>query len=129
MTKAPQCLPLDGGGLPSCSAAEAVDRQEPFVNPTLANHALAVWVFPQNFDLTLWIFRKQERSGLHFSLPDVHILIHNICRTVHADQVLSCRVRVDRPLLAAHKNQPRIALGLPESGHRREKAPLSYIER
>ena len=27
---------------PSCSAPEALDRQEPFVNPTLANHALAL---------------------------------------------------------------------------------------
>lgn len=26
----------------ACSAAEALDRQEPFVNPTLANHALAL---------------------------------------------------------------------------------------
>jgi PRTRC genetic system ThiF family protein len=33
---------LDDDGLPSCSAAEALDRQEPFVNPTLANHALAL---------------------------------------------------------------------------------------
>jgi PRTRC genetic system ThiF family protein len=33
---------LDGDGLASCSAAEALDRQEPFVNPTLANHALAL---------------------------------------------------------------------------------------
>jgi len=33
---------LDRGELPSCSAAEALDRQEPFVNPTLANHALAL---------------------------------------------------------------------------------------
>ena len=33
---------LDGDGLPSCSAAEALDRQEPFVNPTLSNHALAL---------------------------------------------------------------------------------------
>lgn len=33
---------LDGDGLPSCSAAEALDRQEPFVNPALANHALAL---------------------------------------------------------------------------------------
>jgi hypothetical protein len=33
---------LDGDGLPSCSAAEALDRQGPFVNPTLANHALAL---------------------------------------------------------------------------------------
>ena len=33
---------LDKDGLPSCSAAEALDRQEPFVNPTLANHALAL---------------------------------------------------------------------------------------
>ncbi len=32
----------DGDGLPSCSAAEALDRQAPFVNPTLANHALAL---------------------------------------------------------------------------------------
>ena len=27
---------------PSCSAAEALERQEPFVNPALANHALAL---------------------------------------------------------------------------------------
>jgi PRTRC genetic system ThiF family protein len=33
---------LDSDRLPSCSAAEALDRQEPFVNPTLANHALAL---------------------------------------------------------------------------------------
>jgi hypothetical protein len=33
---------LDEDGLPSCSAAEALDRQEPFVNPTLANHALGL---------------------------------------------------------------------------------------
>jgi PRTRC genetic system ThiF family protein len=33
---------LDGDDLPSCSAAEALDRQEPFVNSTLANHALAL---------------------------------------------------------------------------------------
>ena len=33
---------LDEDGLPSCSAAEALDRQEPFVNPALANHALAL---------------------------------------------------------------------------------------
>jgi len=32
----------DDSSLPSCSAAEALDRQEPFVNPTLANHALAL---------------------------------------------------------------------------------------
>jgi PRTRC genetic system ThiF family protein len=33
---------LDRDNLPSCSAAEALDRQEPFVNPALANHALAL---------------------------------------------------------------------------------------
>jgi hypothetical protein len=33
---------LDDDGLPSCSAMEALDRQEPFVNSTLANHALAL---------------------------------------------------------------------------------------
>jgi|SRR5579872_780593 len=33
---------LDRGGQPSCSAAEALERQEPFVNPTLANHALTL---------------------------------------------------------------------------------------
>ena len=27
---------------PSCRAAEALDRQGPFVNPTLSNHALAL---------------------------------------------------------------------------------------
>jgi len=33
---------LDDDGLPSCSAVEALERQEPFVNQTLANHALAL---------------------------------------------------------------------------------------
>lgn len=33
---------LDDDREPSCSAVEALDRQEPFVNPTLANHALAL---------------------------------------------------------------------------------------
>ena len=33
---------LDLGDGPSCSAAEALERQEPFVNSTLANHALAL---------------------------------------------------------------------------------------
>ncbi len=33
---------LDDDGLPSCSAAEAVEKQEPFVNQVLAQHALAL---------------------------------------------------------------------------------------
>src|SRR5262249_24286319 len=33
---------LDRNSEPSCSAAEALERQEPFVNPTLANHAVAL---------------------------------------------------------------------------------------
>lgn len=33
---------LEEADLPSCSAIEALDRQAPFVNPTLANHALAL---------------------------------------------------------------------------------------
>jgi hypothetical protein len=33
---------LDGDGLPTCSAAEAIERQEPFVNQVLAQHALAL---------------------------------------------------------------------------------------
>ena len=33
---------LNEEGLPTCSAAEALDRQEPFVNPTLAKQALAL---------------------------------------------------------------------------------------
>lgn len=33
---------LDNDGQPSCSAIEALERQEPFVNATLANHALAL---------------------------------------------------------------------------------------
>src|ERR1700687_5320822 len=33
---------LDNDGLPSCSAAEALERQEPFVNSTLAQHVLAL---------------------------------------------------------------------------------------
>ena len=33
---------LDNDGQPSCSAAAALDKQEPFVNATLAQHALAL---------------------------------------------------------------------------------------
>ncbi len=33
---------LDDRSQPSCSAAEALDRQHPFINQTLANHALAL---------------------------------------------------------------------------------------
>ncbi len=33
---------LDDGGLPSCSAIEALERQSPFVNQVLAQHALAL---------------------------------------------------------------------------------------
>jgi PRTRC genetic system ThiF family protein len=33
---------LDDAGEPSCSSAEALERQEPFVNSTLAQHALAL---------------------------------------------------------------------------------------
>ena len=33
---------LDSDGQPTCSALEALERQEPFVNATLANHALAL---------------------------------------------------------------------------------------
>ena len=33
---------LDKDGQPSCSAAEALERQEPFVNQTLAQHSLAL---------------------------------------------------------------------------------------
>jgi hypothetical protein len=33
---------LDDDGQPSCSAAAALERQEPFINSTLAQHALAL---------------------------------------------------------------------------------------
>jgi PRTRC genetic system ThiF family protein len=33
---------LDNDGQPSCSAVEALERQSPFVNSTLANHSLAL---------------------------------------------------------------------------------------
>lgn len=33
---------MEHDDLPSCSALEALERQEPFVNPTLANHALGM---------------------------------------------------------------------------------------
>ena len=33
---------LDDDGQPSCSAATALERQEPFINSTLAQHALAL---------------------------------------------------------------------------------------
>jgi len=33
---------LDNDGEPSCSAAAALERQEPFINSTLAQHSLAL---------------------------------------------------------------------------------------
>jgi len=33
---------LDNDGEPSCSAVESLERQEPFANSTLAQHALAL---------------------------------------------------------------------------------------
>jgi len=33
---------FDNDGMPSCSAAEALERQEPFVNQALSQHALAL---------------------------------------------------------------------------------------
>ena len=33
---------LDDDGLPSCSAVEAIEKQEPFVNQVLAQHALSL---------------------------------------------------------------------------------------
>jgi len=33
---------LEEDSLPSCSAAQALERQEPFVNTTLANHSLSL---------------------------------------------------------------------------------------
>jgi hypothetical protein len=38
---------LDNDGEPSCNAAAALERQEPFINSTLAQHALALlaWLF------------------------------------------------------------------------------------
>jgi PRTRC genetic system ThiF family protein len=44
---------LDNDGEPSCSAVEALERQPPFVNSTLAQHALA---------LLAWLFRYGEIS-------------------------------------------------------------------
>ena len=42
---------LDNAGEPSCSVAAALERQEPFINSTLAQHALA---------LLAWLFRCGE---------------------------------------------------------------------
>jgi len=48
LRSAPELFPeivdpnLDNDGEPSCSSAEALERQEPFVNSTLAQHALAL---------------------------------------------------------------------------------------
>lgn len=89
---APEILPeiveasLDKDGAPSCSAIEALERQEPFVNQTLAHHALGLlarlfrygWiehhgafvnlaqdrVQPLPINPTIW--RKMRRRGRHF---------------------------------------------------------------
>jgi hypothetical protein len=53
---------LDGDGLPSCGAAEALNRQEPFVNPTLANHALALLACSNTFSLAVTFCPANGRS-------------------------------------------------------------------
>jgi len=52
---------LDGDGLPSCSAAEALTRQAPFVNNVIASHALC---------MLAQLFRRGEiaHHGGHFDL-------------------------------------------------------------
>jgi PRTRC genetic system ThiF family protein len=82
---------LDNDGQPSCSAVEALERQEPFVNSTLANHALALLarlfrhgsityqgafinvaasrVQPLVIDPQIW--RALRRRGRRRTVPDV----------------------------------------------------------
>ena len=58
---------LHGDGLPSCSTAGALDRQQPFVNPTLANHALELLARLFRYRTVSYLSRGIRRT-LVFSL-------------------------------------------------------------
>ena len=78
---------LDNDGQPSCSAIEALERQEPFVNQTLAHHALALLAYlfrygriehhgafvhvgenrAQPLPISPELWRKLRRRGLRYS--------------------------------------------------------------
>jgi len=68
---------LDEDGLPSYSAVEALQRQERFVNPTLANHALARSPVPAQS-----LRRKTGRvsRGRVPGLPEVKAGFQGTCR-------------------------------------------------
>jgi hypothetical protein len=63
---------LDNDGAPSCSALEALERQEPFVNQALAFHALALLT-------TLFRYGQIEHHGAFVSVREnrVHPLAIN----------------------------------------------------
>ncbi|MCZ2154829.1 MAG: PRTRC system ThiF family protein [Bryobacterales bacterium] len=54
---------LDATDAPSCSAAEALERQEPFVNQVLAYHALALLT-------RLFRYGRIEHHGAFVNIPD-----------------------------------------------------------
>ncbi len=56
---------LEEDSLPSCSAAEALERQEPFVNTTLANHSLSLLAH-------LFRYGKIEHHGGFVNLATGH---------------------------------------------------------
>src|SRR5260370_30812737 len=78
---------LDNDGLPNCSAAEALERQEPFVNSTLAQHALA---------LLARLFRYGQVS-YHGGFVDV---ARAWCAPLPVDPLLWRRVRERRARVA-----------------------------
>ena len=91
---------LDDDGQPSCGAAEALDRQEPFVNPTLANYALALLARLAVYNRCGWTRRSGDDS-------DTNVRSQNL-----------------DPARSPAVSQFRQALGIPLAG--RTKIPEEY---
>src|SRR6185436_5909398 len=66
---------LDDDGVPSCSALEALERQEPFVNQALAYHALALLT-------RLLLFGRLEHHGafVNVAASRVQAVMIDACR-------------------------------------------------
>src|SRR5262249_52023303 len=76
---------------PSCSAIEALERQEPFVNPTLANHALALLarLFRHGFITYHGAFVNVAQSRVQPLHPDPRIW----CALKRRGRHRACRAR------------------------------------
>lgn len=78
---------------PSCSAAEALERQEPFVNQTIASHALS---------LLAQLFRRGEVQ-LHGAFVNV---VHGLVQPMHVEPAIWRRTRREASQAARYRHTP-----------------------